>query len=87
MSKKIIVKMDSLTDAQKDAFVEGWKDAGGDTSDLDAYNPCPWCCPWEYTDAIAVTGDTPEEWGASWWQSCRPYIEDDKAEEEMPGDC
>lgn len=34
----------------------------------------PFCCPWLYQDVIEVNGHTPEEWGAAWWEKCRPEI-------------
>lgn len=40
----------TLTEEQKDAFVEGWENAGGFMGDLET--PNPWCCPWDWTDEI-----------------------------------
>lgn len=69
----------TLTEEQKDAFVEGWKNAGGLTDDLET--PNPWCCPWYWTDEIEVEGETPEEWGADWWRQNKAEIEALIAEE------
>lgn len=46
----------TLTEEQKDAFVEGWENAGGFMGDLDT--PNPWCCPWDWNDEIEVEGDS-----------------------------
>ena len=69
----------SFTDAQKKAFIEGWENAGGFVDDPD--NPCPWCCPWEWTDEIEVEGENFEEMGADWWHRNRDEIESLIAEE------
>lgn len=63
----------TLTEEQRDAFIEGWKKAGGFMGDLDT--PHPWCCPWYWTDEIEVEGETPEEWGADYWKQCEAEIE------------
>lgn len=63
----------TLTEEQKDAFVEGWKNAGGLTDDLET--PNPWCAPWFWNDEIEVEGETPEEWGADWWRQNKAEIE------------
>lgn len=64
----------NLTEEQQAAFMVGWEAAGGYTDDCED-SPAPWCCPWCYQRSITVTGDTPEEWGASWWQQCREEVE------------
>lgn len=69
------LNLKSLTEEQQDAFIEGWKKAGGYTGDLETPNPYPWCCPWDYTDSIEVEGETPEEWGADYWKQCEAEIE------------
>lgn len=80
------LNLKSLTEEQQDAFIEGWKNAGGYTGDLETPNPYPWCCPWDYTDSIEVEGETPEEWGADYWKQCKDEIEalivEDKARAE-----
>ena len=75
------LNLKSLTEEQQDAFIEGWKKAGGYTGDLETPNPYPWCCPWDYTDSIEVEGETPEEWGADWWRQNKAEIEALIAEE------
>lgn len=69
----------TLTEEQKDAFIEGWKNAGGLTDDLQT--PNPWCCPWYWTDEIEVEGETLEEMGADWWRQNKAEIEALIAEE------
>lgn len=44
----------TLTEEQRDAFIEGWKNAGGLTDDLET--PNPWCAPWFWNDEIQVQG-------------------------------
>ena len=70
-----------LTEEQKDAFIEGWENAGGLTDDLET--PNPWCAPWFWNDEIEieVEGETPEEWGADWWRQNKAEIEALIAEE------
>lgn len=75
------LNLKSLTEEQQDAFIEGWKKAGGYTGDLETPNPYPWCCPWDYTDSIEVEGETPEEWGADYWKQCKDEIEANLATE------
>lgn len=80
------LNLKSLTEEQQDAFIEGWKKAGGYTGDLETPNPYPWCCPWDYTDSIEVEGETPEEWGADYWKQCKDEIEANLATEEALAD-
>ena len=76
MSAIISIDPTALTDAQRDAFVAGWTAAGGYTDDAQGDNPSPWCAPWTHgISTITVSGATPEDWGASWWQACRAGIE------------
>lgn len=75
------LNLKTLTEEQQAAFIEGWKNAGGYTGDLETSNPYPWCCPWDYTDSIEVEGETPEEWGADWWRQNKAEIEALIAEE------
>lgn len=62
-----------FTTEQETAFIKGWEASGGYIGDADS--PTPWCCPWFYQEEIQVEGDTPEEWGASWWNECRAEVE------------
>ena len=68
-----------LTEEQKDAFVEGWENAGGYMDYADS--PYPWCAPWTSCDSIDVEGETLEEMGADYWRQCKPEIEAQLAEE------
>lgn len=70
----------TLTEEQKDAFVEGWENAGGFMGDLET--PHPWCCPWDWNDEIEVEGETLEEMGADWWRQNKAEIEALIAEDE-----
>ena len=71
------------TDEQKEAFIEGWKKAGGYVGDLDS--PYPWCAPWTYTFCIEVAAesDDPAIIGAAWWKVCAAGVEKQLKEEEQ----
>lgn len=69
----------SLSEQDKEAFIAGWKSAGGYMDDADS--PCPWCAPWASCDSIDVEGETLEEMGADYWRQCKPEIEAQLAEE------
>lgn len=71
------LNLKSLTEEQKDAFVEGWENAGGYMDDADS--PNPWCAPWTSFDYMEVEGDSPEAWGADWWRQCKAEIESNLA--------
>lgn len=64
----------SLTEYEQYRFIDGWIENGGYIESK--YNPDfggdPYCCVWLYEDVIEVKGHTPEKWGASWWEKCRP---------------
>ena len=75
----MLVRVFDFTDEQKEAFIEGWKKAGGYVGDMDS--PYPWCCPWELNDEIEVEGETLEEMGADWWRQSKAEIEALIAEE------
>ena len=76
----IIVDTTKLTDKQKDRFVDGWTEAGGNTDD--AETDCPWFAPWEWQSEITVHGTDPEQWGADWFRQCKPEIDAILAEDE-----
>ena len=59
------LQLDQLSEEQKEAFFNGFVEAGGPEEETD--NPNPWGAPWNYEVEIPVTGATPEEWGRSWW--------------------
>lgn len=67
----MLVSVYDYTDEQKEAFIEGWKKAGGYVGDLDS--PYPWCAPWTYTFYIEVDAesDDPAIIGAAWWKRVR----------------
>lgn len=69
-----------FTDEQKDRFVAGWTEAGGDCDDAEA--DTPWFAPWEWQPEIIVRGTTTEEWGADWFRQCRDEIEAIRAEDD-----
>lgn len=66
----------SLTEYEQYRFIDGWVKNGGYIESK--YNPNfggdPYCCVWLYEDVIEVKGYTPEKWGASWWEKCRPEV-------------
>lgn len=82
MTKETIINPADLTEQEQAEFISGWEEAGGFMDDCED-NPCPWCCPWYYMDSIVVSGDTPYEWGASWWEACREEAESIRREESM----
>ena len=72
-----------FTEEQRQAFIEGWENAGGYTDDLDE-SPAPWACPWYHGNTkIEVTGDDPKSWGAQWWAQCKDEIEELLRSEEV----
>ena len=80
----------NLSQEDQDAFVEGWKDAGGYTGDIDpgVYIDTPWCMPWLWRDPVKVDAyeltavpTTMQAWGAAWWAQNRVEIEKTLAEE------
>lgn len=72
-------QMSEWSEDTQNRFIAGWEGAGGYMDDLDS--PRPWCCPWLYTD-ITVDGDTPEQWGASYWAQSQEEVERLLAEED-----
>lgn len=81
----MIVRVYDYTDEQKEAFIEGWKSAGGYTGDLDS--PYPWCAPWTHNVCIDVDIDPaiidPAIIGAAWWKECAAEVEKQLKEEEQ----
>lgn len=76
----IPVDTTSLSEEDRDRFISGWTEAGGDTDDAEAESP--WFAPWLWSPEIIVHGTTPEEWGADWWRQCRDEIEAIRAEDD-----
>ena len=69
----IRVDLSTLTEEQKDEFVDGWKSVGGYVGDMDS--PSPWCCPWYWCENFATfDGSTPYEWGIEWWKEWEGQI-------------
>lgn len=60
----------------KDAFIDGWVDAGGYTGDMSEDNPVSWGCPWTCPGKICVdpTG-TPQDWGRAYWEACKEEVQ------------
>ena len=67
---------ESLPEEEQKRFVHGWKSNGGyiETDVNPDFNGDPFCCPWLYQSVIEVHGHTPEDWGAAWWEKCRPEV-------------
>ena len=95
---KVIAKLSTRlfnSDAVRDAFVSGWGDAGGTTSDCES--DAPWCAPWLWADSIRIEWDADEptpagltdaeaaayQIGAAYWAAVGPevlaLIEEEKA--------
>lgn len=58
---KVIAKLSTRlfnSDAVRNAFVSGWVDAGGTTSDCES--DAPWCAPWLWADSIRIEWDADE---------------------------
>lgn len=84
----IIIDTRKYSEEEQAAFIEGWKDAGGYTDDLDLGTPCPWACAWHHTDyeIEAPKGTTPYQAGAIWWDFCKDTLAEVLAEEERQRD-
>lgn len=76
------IHLDCLTEGQKDAFVRGWKCAGGDMRDGES--PSPRCCPWLSGKSVVLQSCSkdPEDWGAQYWQEVKDEVRVFRAEEE-----
>lgn len=70
----MLVRVSNFNSEQKEAFIEGWKSAGGYVGDLDS--PYPWCAPWAYRVGIEVDAqsDDPAIIGAAWWKECAAEV-------------
>lgn len=79
--KKMTTTIDTtkFTEEEREAFIEGWEEAGGYMGDADS--PAPWCCPWDGVELIEVTGVDIKGWGRQYWIACKPEIEQILAEE------
>ena len=76
----IPVDTTALSEEDRDRFIAGWTDAGGDTDDAEAESP--WFAPWVWQPEIIVHGTTPEEWGADFYRQCKPEIDAILAEDD-----
>lgn len=68
------IDISALTDEEQDAFIAGYERAGGYMDDVESPYPC--CCPWLFLKEIRVVGESPEEWGAEWWEDIREDVEE-----------
>lgn len=65
----------TLTQDQREHFIAGWLSAGG--LDFDFDSKAPRACPWEHENpVVSVTGQTPYEWGKSWWEQSREVMQE-----------
>lgn len=76
----IPVDTTALSEEDRDRFIAGWTEAGGDTDDAEAESP--WFAPWVWQPEIIVRGTTPEEWGADFFRQCKPEIDAILAEDD-----
>lgn len=78
----MLVCVSKFNSEQEEAFIEGWKKAGGYVGDLDS--PYPWCAPWTHRACIEVDAesDDPAVIGAAWWKECAAEVEKELKEEE-----
>lgn len=81
-AKTLAIPVDTtaLSEEDRDRFIAGWTEAGGDCDDEESENP--WFAPWEWQPEIIVRGTTPEEWGADFYRQCKPEIEAIRAEDD-----
>lgn len=81
-SGKVAIPIDTtkFSEEEKDRFIDGWTEAGGNCDD--AESDTPWFAPWEWQPEIIVRGTTPEEWGADFYRQCKPEIDAILAEDD-----
>ena len=81
-SGKVAIPIDTtkFSEEEKDRFIDGWTEAGGNCDD--AESDTPWFAPWEWQPEIIVRGTTPEEWGADFFRQCKPEIDAILAEDD-----
>lgn len=77
------IHLDCLTEEQQEAFVRGWKRAGGYVGDSE--NPSTWCCPWLSGESVVLMScsEDPEDWGAQYWEEVKNEVRAIRAEEEI----
>lgn len=77
------IHLDSLTEEQQEAFVRGWKRAGGYVGDCESSSP--WCCPWLSGESVVLMScsNNPEDWGAQYWEEVKSEVRAIRAEEEV----
>jgi len=56
-----IVTADSLTDEQKEKFVDEFYDFNRDDTPEDKASPLPWGCPWLFGFTVKLKGETISE--------------------------
>lgn len=69
-------KIDTSTfdfEAQSE-FIKGWEEAGGYMDDLRDNDRAPYCAPWQREGVIEVSGDTPAQWGTSYWEQVKDSV-------------
>lgn len=65
----------TLTQDQREHFIAGWLSAGG--LDFDFNTKAPRACPWEHENSVvSVVGQSPYEWGKSWWEQNREAMQE-----------
>lgn len=81
-SGKVAIPIDTtkFSEEEKDRFIDGWTEAGGNCDD--AESDTPWFAPWEWQPEIIARGTTPEEWGADFYRQCKPEIDAILAEDD-----
>lgn len=76
----IPVDTTKFSEEERDRFVDGWEEAGGNCDDAECSDP--WFAPWYWKPEIIVRGTTPEEWGADFFRQCKPEIDAILAEDD-----
>lgn len=76
----IPVDTTKFSEEERDRFVDGWEEAGGNCDDAECSDP--WFAPWYWKPEIIVRGTTPEEWGADFYRQSKHEIEAIRAEDD-----
>lgn len=72
---KVFVEFSTLTDDERDEFVEGFQDA--DDIGVDDWDcSTPWGCPWEWSDGMQVPRGVVSayEMGRKWFEQNRSFL-------------
>lgn len=77
----MLVDFEKLSDEEREQFSEDFMGAD-DLGVNDWDSSTPWGCPWFWSRPEELDGETPAEWGESWFLKNRAEIESLLAEEQ-----